>query len=365
MSFYVLTPVSLNAAVADNCKINFEALRSVDTISKEFLTDASGFCQSFRTGSKEPISEKKFEPRSESEKVLSSYLSAIINDKQFKYETFKNSTDKAFNLSVFLYAEYQSLSSGSVNSVKEAIDLYEKVADSGGSLSKYAKKRLASIYISKNTATRDLDRALTLIEEISRDINFANFYFKVAVTIGAQGEPEVANKIFKILADKSHKESMFNLGVSYLLGKGIQANEKGAIDFLSESASLGYTKANKQLAAIYYRKEDLNAAKKWIKPVAESGDIEAMYIYGDLILSSKVIDNSESMLGRDYLEKAFQGGNNSSGFNLMLYNRLLFMKYKECKFVYKARKILDTLESRVGLRDELRKEKKTLSNTEC
>ncbi|MCU7930370.1 MAG: sel1 repeat family protein [Candidatus Thiodiazotropha sp. (ex Codakia rugifera)] len=106
--------------------------------------------------------------------------------------------------------------------------------------------------------------------------------FEDAMAALTNGEHHEAYRGFKRLAKRDHVESQFQLGMLYLIGKGVEQNASQGIEWLKEAAESGSYLAANELGQIYLSGEgverDEPEAIKWLElatEIAEQNEGEA------------------------------------------------------------------------------------------
>ena len=114
----------------------------------------------------------------------------------------------------------------------------------------------------------------------------------------SNASPAGAFKWFKKAAIQGHSTAMFNIGVAYWDGSGIQKNRTKALQWWEKSAIAGNSGAQFNLGLAYYIGEevitDLDKATQWISMAAKQNHAEAERIYNILIRNSPTLTKNES-----------------------------------------------------------------------
>ena len=88
-------------------------------------------------------------------------------------------------------------------------------------------------------------------------------------------------------------EGSNNTKSTYLLSElySLMGDEKKSIDYLKQSASIGWLQAMEKLGALYLNgigvKQDKNHAKKWLKKAHEKGSQNAEFLYCNSLPKAK------------------------------------------------------------------------------
>lgn len=141
-----------------------------------------------------------------------------------------------------------------------------------------------------------------------------------------QGEKHQKNKEFEKAYDKyfesskfKHPNALYNLGIFYLKGTGVEVDYEKAYNYLLKASQLGYNKAYYNLAIMELkgigRNVNTEKAKKYLEKAEGVG--EAMYSLGNIYYLDK-----EYVEAKRYWEKGFKLKNKNSAkslSNLYLY----------------------------------------------
>ncbi len=118
------------------------------------------------------------------------------------------------------------------------------------------------------------DSALDILKKIlgSPDMSFLPNFSKTEIT-------DLKTKITSLLSNL-----LFNLGLHYEQGKGVDKNMTEAVKWYRKAAEQGYVKAQYNLAVCYYNgagvTKDMAKAVEWYQKAAEQGFAEAQYRLG-------------------------------------------------------------------------------------
>ncbi|MBI5430254.1 MAG: sel1 repeat family protein [Nitrosomonadales bacterium] len=103
---------------------------------------------------------------------------------------------------------------------------------------------------------------------------------KDGVQAYSKGDYETALKKFKPLAERGQVEALFNLGVMYRQGQGVQQDEKEAGILFEKAAEQGHVEAQQNLGFKYAKglgvERDWVQADKWFSIAAASGKETAL-----------------------------------------------------------------------------------------
>jgi len=237
-----------------------------------------------------------------------------------------------------------------------AKNLYENIDDKYKFL---AYERLAMIYLEGLGVDENLEIASKFLYESIAQTGELDYFFSMASDLILNRQFNKSNLILSVLSKFKHAPSIHNLGVSYANGYGVNRNLTTAINFLKRSAEMDYTDSQKSLGKIYFQAKQYEEAAKWMKIAAGKNDVIAMFAYGDMLLRKSVSIGKDYINAKRYLEGAFKMGHMPAAFNLALFHRLLFKKYKEIQYYDLAVDYLLQLErSQYGINEILKERKK-------
>ena len=116
--------------------------------------------------------------------------------------------------------------------------------------------------------------------------------FNEAVAAYSNGNYSLAIQIWTELANQGDTLSQFNLGILYEQGLGVEQDLLRAVGFYTLAASADYAEAQVNLANILYSwtndsPENIEHAVYWWKQAAQSGNADAQYQLGKLLLEGK------------------------------------------------------------------------------
>ncbi|MCF8231907.1 MAG: protein kinase [Bacteroidales bacterium] len=132
-------------------------------------------------------------------------------------------------------------------------------------------------------------------------------YYALAIQKLGRNEYQGAIEAFKKAGEQDHARALYNLGVMYLKGTGMMADQEMALDYFMKAADQGSPEANFQAGYMYANGQgtDKNIPKaiEYYKRAAEQGDVMAMNNLGQIyIKSSGPLRNYAAAL--EILEKA-------------------------------------------------------------
>ena len=85
---------------------------------------------------------------------------------------------------------------------------------------------------------------ISILAEADNDIGY-KFYEK--------GEYEKALKVWTVEAEKGNKEALYNIGLLYFFGNGVQKNLTLAFNYCKKAAFMGSSRAQNNLAYMYIK----------------------------------------------------------------------------------------------------------------
>ena len=149
-------------------------------------------------------------------------------------------------------AEYQlGLAKLQAGETKEALALLRSSANKGQAAAQY---RLGKLYEAGTGVTRDLETALTLIEQAARSGNriamhdLANFYANGVG--GVEQDLSLAAQWFKKAAERGVVDSQYNVGYLYEFGFGVKQNPVEAYVWYNIASAQGDTEAGRRIATL-------------------------------------------------------------------------------------------------------------------
>ena len=116
------------------------------------------------------------------------------------------------------------------------------------------------------------------------------------------GNFEGAAKLFSPLVAKGDPVAQLKLGTLYYAGKGVQENEKMAVDLFIKSANQGNTEAMFQLGNAFtfgsqtpslVADPDIEAAR-WYFKAASAGSADAQYSLGLMFMAGKGVEKDQN-----------------------------------------------------------------------
>lgn len=125
-----------------------------------------------------------------------------------------------------------------------------------------------------------------------------------------------AFKWYMLSAEQGNEVALYNVGVYYYYGYGVDIDYDEAFNWYSESAKLGYTKAEFQVGYMYHTgkgvEQDYFAAKTWYEKAAEKNHKVALYNLGVLYENGYGIEQNYE-LALHYYQKSSEAGYSKAG----------------------------------------------------
>jgi TPR repeat protein len=122
-------------------------------------------------------------------------------------------------------------------------------------------------------------------------------------------------------ADQGSARAQFNLGVCYMLGRGVERNEREAAKWFRKAAELGDVHAQFNLGLCCDEgqgvERDEREAAKWYRKAAEQGDADAQFNLGLCYAEGQGVERDEREAAK-WFRKAAEQGDADAQFNLGL-----------------------------------------------
>jgi len=137
-----------------------------------------------------------------------------------------------------------------------------------------------------------------------------------------KGVTQNKQKAFQYLEEASklgNAEAQYNLALMYYLGDGIKQDTSKSLTLLESSAKLGYKKAIENIGRIAMQLLKFDKALYWLKINARHGDIQANYLIAEIYVSKEDFKNAKI-----YASKAINSGNKNA--------EILWKEYKLSKY---------------------------------
>jgi TPR repeat protein/predicted acylesterase/phospholipase RssA len=136
-------------------------------------------------------------------------------------------------------------------------------------------------------------------------------YFKLAAEKGHTDAQNNLNMIFEVGPNQKNTEAEFNLGLSYLLGIGVEKDEKKAIEYFEMAAKQGNINAQLSLGKCYLDgygvEKDVKKAVQYYETAANQGHAEARFVLGKCYLNGNGIEK-DMKKAIQYFETAISQG---------------------------------------------------------
>lgn len=127
----------------------------------------------------------------------------------------------------------------------------------------------------------------------------------------AQQATQTTNRLDEMMAS-GDPEDMFQLGLIYTRGIGVDADDTEATDWFAKAAEAGHAMAQFELARRYWRGDgvvqDKASSAVWAKKAAEGGVTDAAQIYGSMLLRGEGVSMDREAAAK-WLKVAASKGN--------------------------------------------------------
>lgn len=162
----------------------------------------------------------------------------------------------------------------------------------------------------------------------AKDLNKAFFHFKIAASLGHGSAKDYLGDCYYngegtsvdyVEAAKWYKDAADNNGIGnsahslafmYLNGKGVEKNERTAMQYFLIAAQKGIIQAQRIVSNEYisgeYFEQDYEAARMWMEKAAEQGDPEAQFTLGRYYMSDLGFNSDQKSF--EWFMKAAQQG---------------------------------------------------------
>lgn len=128
----------------------------------------------------------------------------------------------------------------------------------------------------KASPSEKRDMLIKLQEYASQDIpealNFLGFASEHGV-FGARRNMSIANRYYSAAAARNYQPALFNLGLSYIYGKGVSPDQKRGLQLLEKASSIGPELSNRvcgMTSFVYYQRNDGSNALKYANGCASN-----------------------------------------------------------------------------------------------
>jgi TPR repeat protein len=131
---------------------------------------------------------------------------------------------------------------------------------------------------------------------------------------GLAKNPALAARYFHA-ASRSDPLATYNLGLLYLLGRGVEQNETAAMAYMRQAvAKQRIPQAYVRIGLDHYRRKEISVARRWFREAAQDNDPVGAYYVGRMLVEDKR-DYREAM---SWLDKA-AGRRNADAARLIAY----------------------------------------------
>jgi uncharacterized protein len=208
-----------------------------------------------------------------------------------------------------------------------------------------------------NTNIKHLIAALAAIFLLVSSANAAALYTPTYLTHGSDVDMEQTFETVLSHAENGDAKAQFDLGLHYILGDGVELNEKRAFPWIEKAAKQNLAVAKLVLAIFYIdgnevpkdvafgeslllqaaeqgvidaclilgriytrdqEKKDFTAASFWLKKAADQGSIKAMEMMTLLYLDGRVVDPDERKAAY-WMQRGSDAGDIRATYNLAYY----------------------------------------------
>ena len=247
-------------------------------------------------------------------------------DKKKASEFYRQACENGSSDAMLFYGRKLKNGDGFDTDKKEAAQIYKMFADNGnnkamnyGLMLFYGdgitqNKKTAAVYLKKSAdlgnpkAMYKYGDMLFKSDGVPCDKELAAVYLKLAADHGnadailmyVELRESEAPVYYEKFASRGFVPAMYNLGLLYLLGKGVQKNMKKAAHWLRIAADHGETDAMLNYGMMLFNGDGIKADKwegrNYVMTAAEKGNKKAENIYNEKIknLEDKLIDQSDS-----------------------------------------------------------------------
>lgn len=153
---------------------------------------------------------------------------------------------------------------------------------------------------------------------LNQDIHQAEY--NEAMKAYERGEYFLARRLLLPLANNSHPESQFYLGMIYDMGMGVAANASIAVYWYKKAAEKGYHHAQHNLAVAYANGEgiapNMGHALRWWKRAAKQGNTDSQYNLGIVYATGNEQVKQDLLKAEKWWRKAAISGDAMAQYNL-------------------------------------------------
>ena len=168
----------------------------------------------------------------------------------------------------------------SVKDYEKAVSLLEQAALSGNPKAVY---KLGNCYINGRGVEKSEEKAVELwLEAAEQDYDEA--YYQLGVTSFEDEAYGDAVEWFQKAARKGNAKALYNLGICYSNGYGVEKSDAKASEVWLKAAEMGYADAQFNIAHNYYNscgvEKSYKEAARWFEASAKQGNADAMFNLG-------------------------------------------------------------------------------------
>ncbi|MDX1491743.1 MAG: tetratricopeptide repeat protein [Pseudohongiellaceae bacterium] len=142
--------------------------------------------------------------------------------------------------------------------------------------------------------------------------------------VAQEASPSIAE--LTALAEGGDSAAQFNLGNSYLYGKGTQVDEFAAANWYRKAAQQGNHNAQYNLAIMYMQGKgvltDMREAVNWFERAANLGDAQSQFTLGTFFANGRVVPQ-DPVRAHMWFTLAASAGHKAAAANLVLYQEML------------------------------------------
>jgi len=144
-------------------------------------------------------------------------------------------------------------------------------------------------------------------------------WLQLASQAESKGDFAAAVNWYRRAAETGDGTAAYKVGLAYLNGNGVTADQKDALEWIRRAAEAGNDTAMCRLGAIYWVgggvARDNSAGLQWYHKAAEAGNSEAMYAIAQAYYGGDGVP-SDHIKAFEWLARAAQGGNVQAMYNL-------------------------------------------------
>ena len=100
----------------------------------------------------------------------------------------------------------------------------------------------------------------------------------------------VINNVLLPACEEGNQDAIHWMWVAYIYGVGVESDDDKEVEYLTILANYGYPDMQYELGYLYYDRDSLKMgrrsrkreAARWFKKAADQGNVEAMYMLGEI-----------------------------------------------------------------------------------